>query len=181
MGGFLTNFDEIKKNIKKLKEFKEQKEKGETTKYTKKEQLLLSRKIAKFEKDLRGVVSLEVLPDAILVADAVTDQLAVKEASRMGIKVVAVADSNSDPTIIDYPVPGNDDAIKSIKILMEALTASFEEGQKDAGKAKVAKERKEAEKKAAEEALPEELKVEVAEVEEMVEKKAIKDAERVVE
>lgn len=186
IGGFLTNFDEIKKNIKKLAEFKEQKEKGELSKYTKKEQLLLSRKIAKFEKDLRGVVNLEVLPDAILVADAVTDQLAVKEASRMGIKVVAVADSNSDPTIIDYPVPGNDDAIKSIKILMEALVASFEEGVKDAGKAKVAKEKKEASSSAKaqedkEDVLPEELKEEVAEAEEKIEKAAVKEAERVVE
>lgn len=160
IGGFLTNFDEIKKNIKKLKEFKEQREKGELSKYTKKEQLLLDRKIAKFEKDLRGVVNLATLPDAILVADAVTDYIAIKEASRMGIKVVAVADSNCDPTMIDYPVPGNDDAIKSIKILMEALVASFEEGRKEAGKMRVAAEKKEAE--------------------EMVEKKAVKEAERVV-
>lgn len=180
IGGFLTNFDEIKKNIKKLTEFKEQREKGELSKYTKKEQLLLGRKIAKFEKDLRGVVNLATLPDAILVADAVTDQLAVKEASRMGIKVVAVADSNCDPTMIDYPVPGNDDAIKSIKILMEALVASFEEGRKEAGKIKVAKEKKETEEKAAEEVLPEELKVEVAEAEEVLEKKAVKESERVV-
>ena len=145
IGGFLTNFDEIKKNIKKLTEFNEQRQKGELSKYTKKEQLLLGRKIAKFERDLRGVVNLVTLPDAILVADAVTDQLAVKEASRMGIKVVAVADSNCDPTMIDYPVPGNDDAIKSIKILMEALVGAYEEGRKEAGKIKVAVEKKEAE------------------------------------
>ena len=183
IGGFLTNFDEIKKNIKKLKEFKEQKEKSELSKYTKKEQLLLSRKIAKLEKDLRGVVNLATLPDAILVADAVTDQLAVKEASRMGIKVVAVADSNCDPTMIDYLVPGNDDAIKSIKILMEALVASFEEGRKSYSAPPSPKElqlRRPSKALEDKEALPEEVKIEVAEAEEVLEKKAVKESERVV-
>lgn len=183
IGGFLTNFEEILKNIKKLKELKEQKEKGELQKYTKKEQLLIDRKIAALEKDYHGVLNMESLPEAIFVVDAVSDNLAIKEANKRGIKVVAIADSNSNPSQIDYPIPGNDDAIKSIKILVGAIASAYEEGKKEAGKilAKEAKKaQKEAEKKAEEE-IPEELKEEVAQAEEMVEKEAVKEAERIIE
>ncbi len=181
MGGFLTNFEEIKKNIKKLKEYLEQKEKGELSKYTKKEQLLLDRKMAKLKKDFAGVMDLDILPDAIFVVDAVTDNIAVREANRLGIKVVAIADSNSDPTQIDYSIPGNDDAIKSIKILVEAVAGAYGEGKKSYS-AKASRDKEAAEKaKGSEEVLPEELKEEVAEAEEMVEKKAVKEAGRIVE
>ncbi|MBI4038900.1 30S ribosomal protein S2 [Candidatus Daviesbacteria bacterium] len=186
MGGFLTNFEEIKKNIKLLKEFRQQKEKGELAKYTKKELLLLDRKMAKLEKDFAGVMDLERLPDAIFVTDAVSENIAVREANRLKIKVVAIADSNCNVSEIDYPIPGNDDAIKSIKILVEAIAAALEEGKKEGGKqaAKIAKkEEKEAAKKAAEEegAIDEQLIVEVVAAEEQVEKATVKEAERVVE
>lgn len=193
MGGFLTNFEEIKKRIKLLKEYREQKEKGELSKYTKKEQLLLERKMDKLEKNFRGVMDLMGLPDALFVADAVSDNIAVREANRLGIKVVAVADSNSDPTQIDYPIPGNDDAIKSIKILVETVADAYGEGKKEAGKMaarKAKEEEKEATKKASssaeasedkEKGVDEALVVDVAAAEEMVEKKAVKEAERIVE
>ena len=188
MGGFLTNFEEIKKNIKLLKDFKQQKEKGELSKYTKKEQLLINRKMDKLDKDFVGVMDLERLPDAIFVTDAVSENIAIREANRLGIKVVAIADSNCNPSQIDYPIPGNDDAIKSIKILVEALASAYTEGKKEAGKqaVKLAKEKekeakKEIEAKTDEEEIPEELKEEVVVAEEMVEKRAVKDAERVVE
>lgn len=177
IGGFLTNFSEIAKNIKKLKEYLEQKQKGELSKYTKKEQLLLERKMGKLQKDFAGVMNLSGLPDAIFVVDAVSDNIAIREANRLNIKVVAIADSNCDPTEIDYPIPGNDDAIKSIKILVGSIAAAYEEGKKEAGKAA----EKEAADKKSEDEIPEELKVEVAVAEEMVEKKAVKDAERIVE
>ncbi|KKQ60037.1 MAG: 30S ribosomal protein S2 [Candidatus Daviesbacteria bacterium GW2011_GWA2_38_17] len=182
MGGFLTNFEEIKKNIKKLKEFLEQKEKGQLDKYTKKEQLLLDRKMGKLQKDFAGVMDLPGLPDALFVVDAVSDNIAVREAKRIGIKVVAIADSNCDPTQIDYLIPGNDDAIKSIKILVTAIASAYGEGKKSHS-AKTMQDKEDAEKKVLkekEEMLPEELKVEVAEAEEMVEKKAVKEAEKVV-
>lgn len=178
MGGFLTNFEEIKKNIKKLKEFLEQKEKGELTKYTKKEQLLMERKMAKLQRDFAGVMDFPVLPDAIFVADAVSDNIAVREAKRLGIKVVAIADSNADPTQIDYLIPGNDDAIKSIKILVSSVAGAYGEGKKSHS-AKASRD-KEAAEAAVTDQEPEELKVEVAEAEEMVEKKAVKEAEKVV-
>lgn len=183
IGGFLTNFEEIQKNIKVLKDLKEQKEKGNLSKYTKKEQLLLDRKIAKLEKDFAGVMDLTVLPNALFVTDAVSENTAVKEANKMKIKVVAIADSNSDPSQIDYPIPGNDDAIKSIKILVETVAGAYEEGKKEAGKeaAKLAKKADKEAAKKAEEEIDEELKEEVAKAEEMVEKEAVKESERVVE
>ena len=181
MGGFLTNYEEIKKNIKLLKEYKEQKTKGTLSKYTKKEQLLLERKMDKLEKDFRGVMDLEKWPDALFIVDAVVDNIAVREAKRLGIKVVALADTNCNVSEIDYPIPGNDDAIKSITILVQTIANAYGEGKKEAGKIQVAKDIKDAEDlKKAEETLPEEIKLEVAEAEEKVEKAAVKDAERVV-
>ena len=182
MGGFLTNFEQMQKNMKILKSYLEQKEKGELSKYTKKEQLLLERKMDKLQKDFAGVMELDKLPDAIFVVDAVSDNIAIREANRLNIKVAAIADSNSDPTQIDYPIPGNDDAIKSIKILSGAIASAYGEGKKEAGKVAAKEvEKEEKSKKEAEEEIPEELKEEVAEAEEMVEKKAVKDSERVVE
>ena len=180
MGGFLTNFEEIKKRIKILKELKEQKEKGQLSKYTKKEQLLLDRKMEKLQRDFQGVMDLPGHPDAIFVVDAVSDNIAVREANRLGIKVVAIADSNCNVSEIDYPIPGNDDAIKSIKILSEAVASAYGEGKKEAGKVKAAKEKKEVEAKA-EETVNEEIVQEVVAAEEQVEKAAVKEAERIVE
>lgn len=183
MGGFLTNFEQMQKNIKRLKEYLEQKEKGQLSKYTKKEQLLLERKMSKLQRDFAGVMDLDKLPDALFVVDAVSDNIAIREANRLNIKVAAIADSNSDPTQIDYPIPGNDDAIKSIKILVGAVASAYGEGKKEAGKVaeKLLKSQEKEAAKKVEDEIPEELKEEVAEAEEMVEKKAVKDSERVVE
>ncbi len=181
IGGFLTNFEEISKNIKKLKELKEQREKGELSKYTKKEQLLISRKIDKLEKDLGGVAGMTQIPQAIYIIDMVREDTAVREANRAGLKIIAIADSNSNPSLVDYPIPGNDDAIKSIKVLTEAVASSYEEGKKQFGKdvAKKAEEDLKAKQKADEEAaLPKEVAEEVAAAEEEVEKETLEDSER---
>ncbi len=152
MGGFLTNFEEIKKRIKLLKDLREQKAKGELSKYTKKEQLLLDRKMIGLEKDFRGVMDLSGAPEAVFVVDAVSDNIAVREANRLGVKVVAIADTNCNVSEIDYPIPGNDDAIKSITILVTTIANAYGEGKKEAGVIKVAKDKKEEEdKKKAEE------------------------------
>lgn len=182
IGGFLTNFEEIEKNIKKLKELKEQKEKGELSKYTKKEQLLIDRRVGQLERDLGGVGDLSRVPDAIFIIDCVKEDTAVREANRKGIKLVAITDSNSDPSLVDYPIPGNDDAIKSIRILSEAIAEAFEEGRKEAGKEAV----KVAEKKAKDDAkaeleeakLAETVAAEVAVAEEVIEKKELEEAKR---
>lgn len=188
VGGFLTNFDEISKNIKRLNELKEQKEKGVLKKYTKKEQLLLDRRAADLEKVLGGVANLTKVPEAIFVLDANKDSGAIKEANRIGVKVIAVTDTNSDPTLVDFPIPGNDDAIKSIKIMLETIAEAYADGQKEAGRkaekdaadAEKAKVKEEMDKKKAEEkeALPEEVIEEVAAAEEEIEKESLEDSER---
>jgi len=177
IGGFLTNFEEISKNIKKLKELKVQKEKGELSKYTKKEQLLLDRKMIKLERDFKGVLEMSKVPEAIFIVDAASDDIAAKESIRTGVKVVAIADSNSDPSLMDFPVPGNDDAIKSIRILTEAIITSYEEGKKQLSENNERAIKKEQEKKDLEVAIPEE---DIAIAEEEIEKKTLKDSERVV-
>ncbi len=170
------------KNIKKLKTYLEQKSKGGLSKYTKKEQLLLDRKMGKLQRDFAGVMDMAILPDAIFVVDAVSDNIAVREANRLGIKVAAIADSNCDPTEINYPVPGNDDAIKSIKILVTAIASAYEEGKKEAGKEAEIKAKKAAkEKEKSEKAEGKVLEEEVAEAEEKIEKETVKDFERKIE
>ena len=181
IGGFLTNIDEIQKNIKKFKELKEQKTKGELSKYTKKEQLLLDRKMAKLERDFIGVLDLKTYPDAVFVLDAVTDGIAVREANRLKIPVVAIADTNCDPSLIDYPIPGNDDAIKSIRILTDTIVGAYKEGLKEAGveAQKQAKIKEKADAKLAEDALlPKEVVEEVVKAEEKLEKVEVKEASR---
>ncbi|MDP3974170.1 MAG: 30S ribosomal protein S2 [Candidatus Daviesbacteria bacterium] len=182
VGGYLTNFDEVLKNIKKLKDLKQQKEKGELKKYTKKEQLLIDRKIANLERDYKGVVDFETLPDVLFVVDAVSDNIAIREARRMGITVVSIADSNSNPVEIDYPIPGNDDAIKSIKILVDTISSAYGEGKKEAGKIKLAAEKKEEKQRVKDEMeVKGEIAAEVEAAEEKVEKEAVKEAERIIE
>ncbi|MBI4035833.1 30S ribosomal protein S2 [Candidatus Daviesbacteria bacterium] len=186
MGGFLTNFEQIQKNIKRLKEYLEQKQKGQLSKYTKREQLLLERKMVKLQADFAGVMNMNKLPDVIFVVDAVSDNIAIREANRLKTQVVALADSNSDPTEIDYPIPGNDDAIKSIKILVTAVAEAYKAGKQEAGKiaeklAKQEEKKAEEKKETGEVSVGEALAVEVAEVEEKVEKAAIKEADRIVE
>lgn len=183
VGGLFTNFDEITKNIKRLKSLKDQKEKGELQKYTKKERLLIDRKVEKLERNFGGVVDLEAIPDAVFIIDTVAENTAVVEANKKEVKVIAIADSNSDPTLIDYPVPGNDDAIKSITLLTDTLLGAFEQGLKSAGKAKEAKEKKEAKDKEIEDSKQVSDDASLADIEaaeELVEKEIVKEAERVV-
>jgi len=121
IGGFLTNFDTIKKRIKFLNELKEQEQTGELEKYTKKEAMQRKKQKEKMESILGGVIDLKKIPDAIFVLDAVRDKIAVKEAQSMNIPIVAIVDSNADPKGIDYPIPGNDDALKAIQIVKDSM------------------------------------------------------------
>lgn len=132
VGGLLTNFDEIKKNFNKLNTLKKERESGELKRYTKKEQLLISRKLEKYDKELGGVSNMEKLPDALFIVDAVIENTAVKEALRMAIKLVGFSDTNANPTFFDYPIPANDDGIKSLKIIIDAIISSYAQGKKEA-------------------------------------------------
>src|SRR3990167_9085994 len=159
------------------KYLKEAKEKGTLKKYTKKEQLLLDRRAADLEKVLGGVANLTKVPEAIFVLDANKDSGAVKEANRIGVKVIAVTDTNSDPTLVDYPIPANDDAIKSIKIMLETIADAYADGQAEGVKNEELRVKKEeaAAVKAKEEELPEEVIEEVAAAEEKVEKESLEE------
>lgn len=182
--GFFTNFEELRKNIKKLNELKVAQEKKELSHYTKREQLLISRKLQKFADELGGIADLEKIPLAIFVVDAVSDNTAVKESQKLGLKIFGICDTNADPNWFDFPVPANDDGIKSIKLICETVLGAYAKGRKDAGETvgEVKKESKESdEPKAVEEKLDGAVAEETAIIEEEVEKKVVEDFERKVE
>lgn len=134
VGGLFTNFEAVKKTLNRFKETEEQKAKASELGLTKKELLLLSRHLEKVEKVFGGVKDIEKLPEIIFVVDSKKELNAVLEARKMGIKIVAITDTNSDPTLIDYPIPANDDAIKSIQLIVKTIADSVEEGRQMQGK-----------------------------------------------
>ena len=121
LGGMLTNFQTIRQQIRRLKELERGQEENAFEFYTKKEQLLLDRERAKLSKYFSGVKDMGRLPGAMFVVDAKREVIAVKEANRLGIPVIAITDTNADPDRIDYPIPGNDDAIRSVSLISGAI------------------------------------------------------------
>jgi small subunit ribosomal protein S2 len=128
LGGMLTNWKTISNSIKRFKSLEEQLS-GDTTGLTKKEVLQLTRERDKLEKSLGGIRDMGGLPDVMFVIDTYKEELAVKEANTLGIPVVAILDSNSDPTGIAFPVPGNDDASRSIRLYCDAVAAAANAGR----------------------------------------------------
>ena len=128
LGGMLTNFRTIQQSIRRMKELERQKEEGLFERYTKKEALLLERKLAKLERSLGGVRDMVQLPDALFVIDVGYEDIAVKEANKLNIPVVGLVDTNCDPTPIDYPIPGNDDAVRSIRLFCSKMADALIEG-----------------------------------------------------
>lgn len=187
-GGIFTNFDEIKKNWKKLSDLKTEQEKGTLSRYTKREQMLIGKKLSKFTNEMGGAIGMEKMPDALFVVDAVGDNIAVREALKMGVKVIGLCDTNADPTWFDYPVAANDDGIKSIKIICETIIRAYAAGKKEAGiKVGEAKAESKTEKKESkpveskEEGLDEVLAQEAAVIEEEIEKEVVDESSRKVE
>ncbi len=131
LGGTVTNFRMIKKNVDKLVNYLKKREDGSLQKYTKKERLMIDREIEKLEKYVGGIVPLKGTPQAMVVIDPRKEKTAVREAVRAEIPIVALIDSNSDPTLVNYPIPGNDDAIKSITLIINTLADAVEEGYKE--------------------------------------------------
>jgi len=121
IGGTFTNFDNIKKRIERLKDLEEKKKNGELDKYTKKERSKIDKEISDLKIKFGGLRDLKELPTAIFVCDMKNDELAVKEARDKGIKIIAIADTNVDPNLVDYPIPANDDAISSVKYIIEKV------------------------------------------------------------
>ena len=119
LGGMLTNYKTIRQSIKRLKYLETASEDGTFERVTKKEALLLRREMDKLERSIGGIKDMGGLPDALFVIDADHEKIAIAEANKLGIPVIAVVDTNSDPDNVDYIVPGNDDAIRAIKLYLE--------------------------------------------------------------
>lgn len=129
LGGLITNWNQVKKSIDKLVEMKEKKKAGEYEKYTKKENILIDREISRLERFFGGLVGLEGIPEVIFVVDISREKAAVKEAKEKGVKVVALVDTDSNPEVVDYLIPGNDDAVRSVKLIVSTMADAVEEGK----------------------------------------------------
>ena len=129
LGGMMTNFQTIRRNIKRLKDLERMKEDGTFEKLTKKEASGLQREIDKLENILGGIKDVARLPGAVFVVDSKKEKIAVAEANKLKIPVIAIIDTNSDPDVIDYPIAGNDDAVKSIKVISHEFSSAILEAQ----------------------------------------------------
>ena len=127
-GGMLTNFPTIRKAVKKMGSIDKMASDGTLTNLSKREKLQVTRQRAKLEKNLGSIVDLTRLPSALFIVDVCKEHIAVREAKRLGIPVFAMVDTNSDPTDIDFPIPANDDASKSISLITDILCQAIEEG-----------------------------------------------------
>jgi small subunit ribosomal protein S2 len=127
-GGMLTNFPTIRKAVKKMGNIDRMEREGTFAQLSKREKLQITRQRAKLEKNLGSIADLTRLPSALLVVDVMKEHIAVAEANRLGIPVFAIVDTNSDPTNIDFVIPANDDATKSIEVILGALCAAINEG-----------------------------------------------------
>jgi small subunit ribosomal protein S2 len=129
LGGMLTNFETIAKRVAKMQEYERMKTSGEFEAMPKKEALLLSRELDKLQKNLGGIRNMAKRPDAVFILDTKKEHLAVTEANKLGIPIVAVVDTNVDPDVIQYPIPGNDDAIRATSLMCRVIADAVEEGR----------------------------------------------------
>jgi small subunit ribosomal protein S2 len=128
LGGMLTNFNTVRKSIKKLTNIQKMETDGTIDQFVKKERLILSRDREKLEKVLNGIVNMTRLPGAIFVVDIKKEHIAISEAKKLNIPVYAIVDTNCDPDLVDYPIPANDDAVKSIEIILRAISDAAIDG-----------------------------------------------------
>jgi len=128
MGGGLTNFATIKSSLVKYRKFLRMDQEGELDKLPGKEEAAIRRQMSRMNRNFEGILALESLPAAIFVIDTLNEEIAVAEANRLGIPVFGLVDTNSDPTLLDYPIPGNDDAVKSIRIIVETMMEAIQQG-----------------------------------------------------
>ena len=121
LGGTFTNFETISKRVTHFKDLEDKKNRGFFEKYTKKENLEFDKEIASLKTKFEGIRNMTKLPEAVLILDVKKDIAAAREARKKGITIVGVADTNIDPSLVDYPIPANDDAISSIKYILEKI------------------------------------------------------------
>ena len=139
LGGMLTNFATIQKRVYYMRELRRLEETGDMNNRPKKERLKLRRELEKLEQNMGGVADMSRLPDAVFIVDVNTEATAVKESDRLGIPIIALVDTNSDPDPIDFVIPGNDDAIRAADLIASALADAIIEGKEIASKKKPAK------------------------------------------
>jgi small subunit ribosomal protein S2 len=129
LGGTLTNFQTIKKQIRRLRELEQGTTEGDFENYTKKERLLFERERQKLSRNLEGLKNMGRLPGALFIVDAKKEKIAIQEANKLGIPVLAIVDTNADPDVITVPIPGNDDAIRSVALITGALCDTIREAR----------------------------------------------------
>ena len=149
LGGMMTNFQTIRKSIKKMNSIDAMLADGSLSSINKKEKLTLTRERNKLEKVLGGIANINRLPTAVFVIDITHEHIAIKEAKKLGMKTFAVVDTNSNPNDVDFPIPGNDDASKSVKLICDYLVGMIKEGFTEKGVEKEAAEKAAAIAKAA--------------------------------
>lgn len=137
LGGTLTNYETVKRSIAKYKKYQQMETSGELAKLASKEEAAIKREMVRMQKNFSGIVDMPGLPTAMFVVDSNHEAIAVAEAARCGIPCIGIVDTNSDPSALPYPIPGNDDAVKSIRIIVEAIVAAVQNGlaQRDARRA----------------------------------------------
>jgi small subunit ribosomal protein S2 len=128
MGGGLTNFTTIKSSLAKYRKFLKMDQDGELEKLPGKEEAAIRRQMSRMNRNFEGMLEVNDLPAAVFVVDTKNEEIAVSEANRLGIPVIGLVDTNSDPTVLDYPIPGNDDAVKSIRIIVETILEAAQSG-----------------------------------------------------
>lgn len=128
MGGGLTNFSTIKTSLGKYRKFLKMDQDGELEKLPGKEEAAIRRQMSRMNRNFEGMLEISDLPAALFVVDTKNEEIAVAEGNRLGIPVIGLVDTNSDPTVLDYPIPGNDDAVKSIRIIVETILEAAQNG-----------------------------------------------------
>ena len=148
LGGMLTNFDTIRKSVSEMEKLETQEEDGTIASLTKKEQILLRKELSKLQTNLNGIRNMKKVPSAIFVVDTTKEEIAVREAVKLGIPIVGTIDTNSNPDVIDYGIPINDDAIRSVELVVEFIAEAVLAGTGAIGEAEMAAQQKKAEEKA---------------------------------
>ncbi len=138
LGGMMTNFSTIRRSVKKMNNIDQMLADNSLSSITKKERLTLQRERNKLEKVLGGIANLNRLPSAIFMVDIHHEHIALAESKKLGLKTFAMVDTNSDPNLVDFPIPANDDASKSIEVITKAVTAAIKEGLEERAKTKEA-------------------------------------------
>ena len=157
LGGMLTNFRTIQTHIARLKELEKMFEEGTTDQYPKKEVILMKRELENLQKTLGGIKDMKKIPGALFIIDSKKEEIAIAEAHKLHIPVIATVDTNCDPDVVDFPIPANDDAIRAVRLLASKMADAVLEGRQGQQEAEAAKEAEaEAEEALAEEAAEQE-------------------------